>query len=192
MSELYLEMSHVKKSFGDLEVLKDISLTVHQGQVVSIIGPSGSGKSTLLRCATLLETMDSGELSYLGQYAAKNETDAAGARQKRLAARCRDQQQESCLHIPGLAHSADGIEFRVHGEHLTVLHIQIAYARIHTVGSCADHADGVARCDRAGHRFLSRKFLCYIKQGLKHFIHILLRFRFARFLVLSPSCRQKR
>lgn len=78
MNDLYLEMRNVKKSFGDLEVLKDISLTVHQGQVVSIIGPSGSGKSTLLRCATLLETMDSGELFYLGQAAATNVETACG------------------------------------------------------------------------------------------------------------------
>lgn len=63
----YLEMNHVKKSFGDLHVLNDISLQVRQGEVVSIIGPSGSGKSTLLRIATLLETMDDGELSYMDE-----------------------------------------------------------------------------------------------------------------------------
>lgn len=61
-----LEMNHVKKSFGNNEVLKDISFSVDEGEVVSIIGPSGSGKSTLLRCATLLETMDDGTLSYVG------------------------------------------------------------------------------------------------------------------------------
>ena len=53
---IYLEMNHVRKSFGDLEVLKDISLKVEEGEVLSIIGPSGSGKSTLLRCAAMLET----------------------------------------------------------------------------------------------------------------------------------------
>ena len=66
----YLEMNHVKKSFGNLEVLKDISLKVYEGEVLSIIGPSGSGKSTLLRCATLLEKMDYGDLYYLGDAAA--------------------------------------------------------------------------------------------------------------------------
>ena len=52
---IYLEMNHVRKSFGDLEVLKDISLKVEEGEVLSIIGPSGSGKSTLLRCAAMLK-----------------------------------------------------------------------------------------------------------------------------------------
>ena len=68
-----LEIKNVKKSFNDsqLPVLKDISLTVAQGEVVAIIGPSGSGKSTLLRCATLLTEMDSGDLLYSGDYAAK-------------------------------------------------------------------------------------------------------------------------
>ncbi len=65
----FLEMNNVKKSFGNLEVLKGISLEVREGEVLSIIGPSGSGKSTLLRLATLLETMDSGDLSYIGEAA---------------------------------------------------------------------------------------------------------------------------
>lgn len=65
-----LEMNHIKKKFGDLEVIKDISLSVGEGEILSIIGPSGSGKSTLLRCATMLETIDSGEICYLGEKAA--------------------------------------------------------------------------------------------------------------------------
>ena len=70
-----LEMNHVKKSFDGQGVLKDISLSVEEGEIVSIIGPSGSGKSTLLRCATMLEKMDSGELLYLGEKAAWNGPD---------------------------------------------------------------------------------------------------------------------
>lgn len=63
-----LEMNHIRKSFDGTEVLKDISLAVEKGEVVSIIGPSGSGKSTLLRCATMLEKMDGGEILYNGKF----------------------------------------------------------------------------------------------------------------------------
>ena len=72
-----LEINHCKKAFGETDVLHDISLNVEEGEVVAIIGPSGSGKSTLLRCATLLETMDDGELIYLGKAAAKSENGHA-------------------------------------------------------------------------------------------------------------------
>ena len=63
-----LEINHMKKSFGEVEVLKDISMKVEEGEVFGIIGPSGSGKSTLLRCATGLETPDSGEIHYNGTF----------------------------------------------------------------------------------------------------------------------------
>ena len=62
--EVLLSLERAKKSFDDNQVLKDITLQVEKGQVVGIIGPSGGGKSTLLRCATMLETLDDGTLSY--------------------------------------------------------------------------------------------------------------------------------
>lgn len=73
-----LEIHNMRKTFDDLEVIKDISLSVKEGEVVSIIGPSGSGKSTLLRCATMLEEMDGGTLSYLEQKAAWEEPGKDG------------------------------------------------------------------------------------------------------------------
>ena len=62
-----LEVKHLKKSFGDLHVLKDISFDLNAGEVLSIIGPSGSGKSTLLRCLTQLETFEAGEVRVDGK-----------------------------------------------------------------------------------------------------------------------------
>ena len=70
-----LSIKNVKKSFDELVVIKDISLDVEEGKVVAIIGPSGSGKSTLLRCATLLETIDKGEISYLDKKAVYTNAD---------------------------------------------------------------------------------------------------------------------
>lgn len=67
MSTSLLEMNHIKKEFDGLQVLKDVSIHVNEGEVVSIIGSSGSGKSTLLRCATLLTLIDDGEISYMGK-----------------------------------------------------------------------------------------------------------------------------
>lgn len=66
-----IHVSHLKKSFGTLEVLKDISTDIHEGKVVVIIGPSGSGKSTFLRCMNKLEEITDGEVIVDG----KNLTD---------------------------------------------------------------------------------------------------------------------
>ena len=71
-----LKMEHIKKSFDGLEVLKDISISVEEGEVLAIIGPSGSGKSTIMRCAVMLETIDGGEIEYIGGKAAW--TDESG------------------------------------------------------------------------------------------------------------------
>ena len=67
MSDTILEIKHLKKSYGQNEVLKDISLTVHSGEVISIIGSSGSGKSTFLRSINLLEEPSGGEILYRGE-----------------------------------------------------------------------------------------------------------------------------
>ena len=61
-----IEVKGLSKSFGELEVLKDIHLTIHEGEVVSCIGASGSGKSTLLRCLNALESFDDGDIVFLG------------------------------------------------------------------------------------------------------------------------------
>ena len=74
---MILQMNNIEKRFTGLEVLKDISFGVDSGEVVSIIGPSGSGKSTLLRCATFLETIDGGEIVYMGEKAAWTGDDGA-------------------------------------------------------------------------------------------------------------------
>jgi len=76
-SENIIQVKDLTKVFDSGVVALDhCDLNIRKGEVVAIIGPSGSGKSTLLRCATLLTEMDSGDLIYMGDYAAKN--DAAG------------------------------------------------------------------------------------------------------------------
>ena len=67
------EVKNLKKSFNGITILHDINIKVDEGEVVAIIGRSGSGKSTLLRISTFLETMDSGEMIYLGKEIVKNE-----------------------------------------------------------------------------------------------------------------------
>ena len=61
-----LEIKNLEKSFGDLQVLRDVNLSIREGEVLVLIGPSGSGKSTFLRCINLLETPTGGEIYYDG------------------------------------------------------------------------------------------------------------------------------
>lgn len=67
MTDRIIEVKHLKKTFGDHEVLKDVNLSVNKGQVISIIGSSGSGKSTFLRCINLLEEPTGGEILFHGE-----------------------------------------------------------------------------------------------------------------------------
>ena len=82
-----LSIRGLQKSFGSLSVLEDISLSVDQGNVISIIGPSGSGKSTLLRCACFLERANGGDILYNGEYAMKNGVYASKAELNRFRTR---------------------------------------------------------------------------------------------------------
>ncbi len=76
-SDAVVSVRDARKSFGQTEVLKGISLDVSQGEVVAVIGPSGGGKSTLLRCMTLLERLDAGSLAYGDVEVARDEGGAA-------------------------------------------------------------------------------------------------------------------
>ena len=82
MSQVIFEINHLKKSFGANQVLKDISLTVHKGEVISIIGSSGSGKSTFLRSINLLEEPTGGEILFHGQNVLEKGYDLTTYREK--------------------------------------------------------------------------------------------------------------
>lgn len=82
MADTILEIKHLKKSFGKNEVLKDISLSVKKGEVISIIGSSGSGKSTFLRSINLLETPTDGDILYHGESVLDKGYDLATYREK--------------------------------------------------------------------------------------------------------------
>lgn len=80
MSDVIVDVSDLRKSFGSFEVLKGIDMQVHRGEVICIIGPSGSGKSTLLRCVNLLETPDSGTVVVNGSELTDPDVDINRAR----------------------------------------------------------------------------------------------------------------
>ena len=72
MSEVIVQVENLSKSFGSLEVIRDVSFTVGRGEVLGIIGPSGSGKSTMLRCITQLEKVSGGSISICGKQMVKD------------------------------------------------------------------------------------------------------------------------
>lgn len=82
MTQAILEIKHLKKSYGSNEVLKDISLSVNKGEVISIIGSSGSGKSTFLRSINLLEEPSGGEILYHGHNVLEKGYDLSNYREK--------------------------------------------------------------------------------------------------------------
>ena len=82
MSEPVLTIEHLVKRFDDLTVLNDISLTVHEGEVIVIVGPSGCGKSTFLRCINALEDIQGGEIRLRGEPVSKRNRNLADIRQK--------------------------------------------------------------------------------------------------------------
>jgi len=80
--QVVFEIKQVRKNFDDLEVLRDVNMEIHKGEVVVIIGPSGSGKSTFLRCLNLLETTSGGEILYNGADITAKNFEAAEYRKK--------------------------------------------------------------------------------------------------------------
>ena len=82
MPETILEISHLRKLYDDLMVFEDLSLTVHEGEVIVIVGPSGCGKSTLLRCINALEDIQGGEIRLRGEQVSKENRNLQSIRQK--------------------------------------------------------------------------------------------------------------
>ncbi|MDD6174601.1 MAG: amino acid ABC transporter ATP-binding protein [Firmicutes bacterium] len=168
--EKILSVSHIRKSFDRNEVLHDISLEVHRGEVIAIIGPSGSGKSTLLRCINQLERIDSGTISVCGQTMV--ETDAAG----RAVYQPKDVLQQIRLRV--------GLVFQNFNlfPHFSVLR-NITEAPVHVLGKTAQEAEAAAR-DLLGKMGLSDKADAYPYQlsgGQQQRVSI------ARALALNPE-----
>lgn len=82
MSEIILDISHLYKKFDNLTVIEDLSLTVHEGEVIVIVGPSGCGKSTLLRCINALESIQGGQIKLHGEIISKDSKNLQNIRQR--------------------------------------------------------------------------------------------------------------
>ncbi|WP_305849793.1 amino acid ABC transporter ATP-binding protein [Phycicoccus sp. HDW14] len=127
--EPVLRLEGVRKSFGDTEVLRGLDLTVHEGQVVVLIGASGSGKSTLLRCVNLLEVVDDGRITLEGDDVTDPRVDADAVRARM------------------------GVVFQAYNlfPHLSVLdNITLAPVRVHKVPKAEATERAMAMLERVG------------------------------------------
>ena len=160
-----IKVTELSKSFGSLEVLKNISFTVNQGEVIAVIGPSGSGKSTLLRCITHLEQVDSGSIVLTGMDLVK---DGVYARPEHL--------REICLKV--------GLVFQNFNlfPHFSVMR-NITEAQIHVLGRSKEDAAAraLALLEKMGLSDKAKNFPCELSGGQQQRVSI------ARALALDPQ-----
>lgn len=161
-----ISVRHVKKTFSDgVPVLKDISFSVHKGEVLGIIGPSGSGKSTLLRCITQLTTADDGTITICGEDIV---TDGVYADKKTL--------RKIGLNL--------GLVFQNFNlfPHFSVLK-NITDAQIHVLGTPREQAEAVALqlLERMGLQDKAKNYPCELSGGQQQRVSI------ARALALKPK-----
>ena len=160
-----IKVTGLSKSFGSLEVLKNISFTVNQGEVVAVIGPSGSGKSTLLRCITHLEQVDSGSIAITGKDLVK---DGIYARPEHL--------REICLKM--------GLVFQNFNlfPHFSVLR-NITEAQVHVLNREKAEAEkrALALLSKMGLSDKAKSYPCELSGGQQQRVSI------ARALALDPQ-----
>lgn len=165
MSETIVKVENLSKSFGKLEVIKDVSFSVEKGQVLGIIGPSGSGKSTMMRCINQLETVSGGTIQICGETLVK---DGIYAEKKKL--------REIGLH--------SGLVFQNFNlfPHFSVLK-NITEAQIHVLKRSKIEAEEVARklLGKMGLQDKEASYPCELSGGQQQRVSI------ARALALNPD-----
>jgi len=160
-----IRVTEISKSFGSLDVLRRISFSVNQGEVVAVIGPSGSGKSTLLRCITHLELVDSGSIAITGMDLVKDGIYAHP-----------DHLREICLKM--------GLVFQNFNlfPHFSVMR-NITEAQIHVLGRKKDEAEkrAYSLLEKMGLSDKAKNYPCELSGGQQQRVSI------ARALALDPQ-----
>ena len=165
VSETIVKVTNLSKSFGKLEVIKDVSFSVKKGQVLGIIGPSGSGKSTMMRCINQLETVSGGSIEICGETLVQN---GIYAHKKKL--------REIGLH--------SGLVFQNFNlfPHFSVLK-NITEAQIHVLKRSKEEAEEIARklLAKMGLSNKENAYPCELSGGQQQRVSI------ARALALNPD-----